>query len=118
MDRRPVYRGDNSLVGPRKALGGGSGLVARNQLGELGLIAFRSGGPADPSHTVICNQPVVETPTLAIPSEPLAQAGDIPQRVLVLVDKAQCQGIVAESWRPEFPLLVTLVAEPDDICLG
>jgi hypothetical protein len=35
----------------------------------------------------------------------------------VLVDKAQCQGIVAESWRPQFPLLVALVAEPDDFRL-
>src|SRR5438045_959129 len=49
---------------------------------------------------------------------PLSQTRDIAQRVLVLVDEAQCQRIVAERWRPDFALLIALFAEPDDFRLG
>src|SRR5262249_15927214 len=72
-----VHRGYNSLVGARKALGSGRGLGGWDQVGELGLIALGGRNPAHPSHSVICDQPVVETPALAIPSEPLSQAGNI-----------------------------------------
>src|SRR5262249_8155049 len=57
------------------------------------------------------DQSLVETPTLAIPSEPLSQTGDIAQGVLMLVDKAQCQRIVTECRRPGFLRLFAVLAE-------
>src|SRR6516225_1041096 len=60
------------------------------------------------------DQSLVETPTLAIPSEPLSQTGDIAQGVLMLVDKAQCQRIVTECRRPDFFRLFAVVAERDN----
>ena len=63
-----VHRGDNSLIGSRKALNGGRSLVAGDQLGGFRLIAFGGGCPANFSHTVMRDQSLVETPTLAIPS--------------------------------------------------
>jgi hypothetical protein len=36
----------------------------------------------------------------------------------VLVDKAQCQSVLTERWRPGFPFMVAVVAEPDNFRLG
>jgi hypothetical protein len=68
---------------------GGSGFVACDQFGDLELVAFGGSSPADLSHPVMRYQSLVETPTLAIPSEPLSQTGHITQGVLMLIDKAQ-----------------------------
>src|SRR5262249_3972907 len=94
--------------------GGSSSFVACDQFRELGLIAFGGGCPADFPHSVVSNQSLVGTPTLAIPSEPLSQTGDIAQGVLMLVDKAQRQRIVTECRRPDFLRSFAVLAERDN----
>src|SRR5262249_44557883 len=104
-------------VGTCKAFGSGSGFVARDQFGDLEVVAFSGSCPADLSHPVMRDQSLVETPTLAIPSEPLSQTRDIAQGVLMLVAKAQRQRIVTDCWRPDFLRLFAVLAEGDNFRL-
>src|SRR5262249_58500533 len=67
----------------------------------------------------MCDQSLIETPARAIPSEPLSQARDITQCVLMLVDEAERQCIVTKSRRSDFLLLVAVLAERNNFrCRG